>query len=60
MAKFTIDDLKLITEQSFAAFSQEEVAEEAAWRWLERSGYVPTPQLLFAMKQLIREQMLGG
>jgi hypothetical protein len=58
MAKFTIDDLKLITEQFFVA--QEEMAEEAAWRCIERSGWVPTPALLFAIKEVIREQMLGG
>lgn len=42
------------------AASDEDVIEEAAWLWLERAGWVATPELFFAMKTLIREQMAGG
>lgn len=40
--------------------SANEWAEEAAWLWLEREDWVPTPELFFAMKQVIQEQMAGG
>lgn len=32
-------------------------AEEAAWSYIEMMRYVPTPQLLFALKQVAREMM---
>lgn len=37
-----------------------EVSTEAAWLEIERRGWVPTPQLLFALKEVIEEEMLGG
>lgn len=40
--------------------SFDEAAEEAAWNWLARESWVPVPELFFAMKEVIREQMLGG
>jgi hypothetical protein len=39
---------------------QDDIALDAAWVVIERMGWVPTPQLLFALKEQIREQMLGG
>ena len=42
------------------AMSSDEVAEEAAWLRISQMGWPVTPELLFAMKQLIREQMAGG
>lgn len=42
------------------AVSFDEAADQAAWLWLERVEWVATPQLFFAMRELIREQMLGG
>jgi hypothetical protein len=35
-------------------------AEDAAWLVIETYGWVPIPQLLFALKQQILEQMAGG
>ena len=32
-------------------------AEEAAWSYIEMMGFVPTPQLLFALKEVAREMM---
>jgi hypothetical protein len=50
----------ILREEVVRVTSEEEVIEDAAWKWLERCGWVATPMLLFAMKDLIREQMLGG
>lgn len=44
----------------FQTLSQDEAAEDAAWNWIQECGWVPTPELLFAMKELIRQQMMGG
>jgi hypothetical protein len=33
-------------------------AEEAAWTRIELEGWIPTPQLLFALKQVHRERMI--
>ena len=34
-----------------------DIAEEAAWTYIETSGWVVTPQLFFAIKQLCRERL---
>lgn len=40
--------------------SDQDIIEEATWNWMHREDWVPTPALFFAMKQVIREQMMGG
>lgn len=42
------------------ARSANEVAEEAAWIAIEESPWCPTPQLFFALKEVILDQMKGG
>ena len=37
-----------------------DIAEDSAWLWLEQVPWVPTPELFFAMKELILDQMKGG
>lgn len=41
------------------AFTNDELDEEAAWCCLEQNGWIAVPQLLFALKDLIREKRLN-
>lgn len=34
-----------------------DIAEEAAWTYIEVEGWIATPQLLFALKEVCRERL---
>ena len=40
--------------------ASEQIAEDSAWLVIEINGWVPIPQLLFALKEQIMEQIAGG
>ena len=52
-------DRLLDTDDYLEDASLEEVIEEAAWDWLSTVPWVATPELLFAMKAVLRQRALG-